>query len=290
MSKANILVQFDTDEQPSLFDSVVAIDSSVDHLFQYGGIHTKNVEALVHGAMFTRGAKDLSHTAIYVGGSNVKDGEDVLKKIQDCFFGPMRVSVMLDSNGSNTTAAAAVIAAARHLDLANSQFTVLAASGPVGRRVALLLAHSGAEVNIVSRSSDRAAEVAASLTTQVPEAEVASFSNDQITDSLAGSHGVISAGAAGVELITEQVWKEATSLKVAVDLNAVPPLGIQGIDIGDKAVDHHGVTCYGAIGVGGTKMKIHKESIRRLFQQNDLVLDALSIFAVGEDLEEEGKA
>ena len=75
--------------------------------------------------------------------------------------------------------------------------------------------------------------------------------------------------------------RNAGGLQVAIDLNAVPPAGIGGIQPQDKAAERDGQICYGAIGVGGTKMKIHKAAIRRLFKANDLVLDAEEIYALG---------
>ena len=117
---SRILLQLDTDLHPSSFDSVVAIDSGVDHLLQYGNVQAESVTSLVHGAMFTRGGEDLSQTAIFIGGSNVHAAEDLLKSVSKVFFGPVRVSVMLDANGCNTTAAAAVVAASRHISLRNA--------------------------------------------------------------------------------------------------------------------------------------------------------------------------
>jgi hypothetical protein len=70
-----ILIQLDTDPQPSVFDRVVAVDAGVEELFSYGGVTVENVEPLVHGAMFTRGPADLKNTAIFVGGSDVAAGE-----------------------------------------------------------------------------------------------------------------------------------------------------------------------------------------------------------------------
>lgn len=124
-----ILIQLDTDSQPSSFDRVVAVDAGVDELFSYGGVTPENVEPLVHGAIFTRGPADLKNTALFIGGSNVAAGEAVLEKVLKTFFGPMRVSVMMDSNGSNTTAAAAVLAASKHLDLAATEALVLGGTG-----------------------------------------------------------------------------------------------------------------------------------------------------------------
>jgi hypothetical protein len=95
---------------------------------------------------------------------------------------------------------------------------------------------------------------------------------------------VIAAGAAGVELLSKEVWQTSNALKVAIDLNAVPPAGIGGIEVTDAGQERHGVICYGAIGVGGIKMKIHRAAIQRLFTANNLILDAEEIFAIGREL------
>ncbi len=130
----SILVQLDTDPQPSVFDRVVAVDAGVDQLFSHGGATPETVESLVHGAIFTRGIPDLSRTAIFVGGSDVAAGERVFAAVQQAFFGSMRVSVMMDSNGSYTTAAAAVLRARRHVPLAGSVAVVFTASLPLSSK------------------------------------------------------------------------------------------------------------------------------------------------------------
>jgi methylenetetrahydrofolate/methylenetetrahydromethanopterin dehydrogenase (NADP+) len=95
---------------------------------------------------------------------------------------------------------------------------------------------------------------------------------------------VIAAGAPGVELLPDKIRRDCEQLKVAIDLNAVPPAGIGGISPHDKAAERDGQICYGAIGVGGLKMKLHKAALRRLFESNDLVLDAEEIFALGREV------
>src|SRR5262249_35928977 len=146
MDKRKILIQLDTDPHPSVFDRVVAIDAGAEELFSYGNVRPEQVRSLVHGAIFTRGPKDLKHTAIFIGGSDVVAGEQLLAEVRKHMlpaFG-LQVSVLLDANGANTTAAAAVRVAARHLDLASTRAVVLGATGPVGQRAALLLARQGA--------------------------------------------------------------------------------------------------------------------------------------------------
>src|SRR5262245_5951093 len=172
MSAAKILLCFDTDVQPSVFDAVVAIDAGVDQLLRHGGVKPDAVRDLVYGAMFTRGPADLKNTAIFIGGADVAAGELALAKTRECFFGPMRVSVMLDSNGANTTAAAAVLSARKHLNLAGEIVTVLAATGSVGRRVVRLLAREGAVVRVASRQLDRAQQVCDQIRKVIPDAQL----------------------------------------------------------------------------------------------------------------------
>ncbi len=283
-----ILIQLDTDPQPSTFDRVVAIDADVDHLFSYGGVSPETVESIVHGAIFTRGMKDLANTAIFIGGSNVAAGEALLKRVRDAFFGPLRVSVMMDSNGSNTTAAAAVLLAGKHLPSAGITAVILAGTGPVGLRAAQLLATGGARVRLASRSLDRAAQACKTIcSTLAMNADVTPCETEKIDNlerACQGADLVIAAGAAGTELLPANLRKSLSSLKVAIDLNAVPPAGIAGIEVVDKGIERDGVICYGAIGVGGLKMKIHKAVLRKLFEANDQILECGGIYALGETL------
>ena len=287
MSLAKILLCLDTDPQPSVFDAVVAVDAGVDQLLRHSAVTPDAVRNLVYGAMFTRGPADLKNTAVFIGGTDVEAGEKLLKKAQDCFFGPMRVSLMLDSNGANTTAAAAVLSAAKHVSLAGATVTVLGATGSVGRRVVRLLAREGAIVRVASRQLGRAKEVCETVGKLAISAQLVPYEtrdDASVREAVADAAVVIAAGAPGIELMSEAVRRECKQLKVAIDLNAVPPVGIGGIQPQDKAADHDGQICYGAIGVGGLKMKLHKAAIRRLFDSNDLVLDADEILGLGKTI------
>jgi hypothetical protein len=287
MSKPKILLQLDTDPQPSVFDAVVAADSGVDVLLRHGGVTPENVVGLVHGAIFTRGPDDLKHTAIFIGGSKVDAGAALLDKIRKVFVGPLRVSVMMDSNGANTTAAAAVLAVLKHVDPRRATVAVLGATGPVGFRAVWLLARQRATVRVCSRSLERATEVCRSVGQAQPEANVTPHAASTPEETAAAVHGatvILSAGAAGVRLLSPSVFQQLPGLQVAIDLNAVPPAGIEGIDPMDKAEVRGRIVCYGAVGVGGTKMKIHKAALAKLFTSNNLILDANEIFALGQTI------
>ncbi|HUG18889.1 MAG TPA: bifunctional NADP-dependent methylenetetrahydromethanopterin dehydrogenase/methylenetetrahydrofolate dehydrogenase, partial [Planctomycetaceae bacterium] len=208
-------------------------------------------------------------------------------QVHKTFFGPVRVSTMMDSNGSNTTAAAAVLSAGLHLKFEGVNATILGGTGPVGVRAAELLARRGAKVKLYSRTLSRAESAVHALSGKVDGASLEAAelkSGEELSAELEGTELLIAAGAAGVQFLAEVELKKIMSLKVAVALNAVPPVGLGGIDVMEKAVESDGVFRYGAIGIGGLKMKIHKAAIEQLFSSNDRVLDTEEIYALGSEL------
>jgi len=106
----------------------------------------------------------------------------------------------------------------------------------------------------------------------------------QLAPALGGAELLLNAGLAGVQLVPRAAWGHVRSLRAVVDLNAVPPLGIEGIEVTDSAVDRNGVKTFGALGVGNFKMKVHKRCVAKLFERSDLVLDAESIGEVAREL------
>ena len=281
-----LLIQLDSSQHPSVFDQVVAHDGGADEVMSYGGVTEDAVRDLVHGAIFTRGPKDLHNTAIFIGGTDMSVGERLLSKVKKSFFGPMRVSVMLDSNGSNTTAVAAVSRiqqAAGSVD--SKRILVMAGSGPVGIRAAGLLAKAGAQVTVTTR---RKADGSLSARIQerfgVTVGEVTMADASGAAAALEDAEVFLSAGPAGVCLVPKDAWMGRAGLRVAVDVNAVPPLGVEGIEVTDNAVERGGVTTFGALGVGNLKMKIHKACIARLFEKHDQVLDAETIAEIARQL------
>jgi hypothetical protein len=281
-----LLLQLDSSPHPSSFDQVVAHDGGADAVMSYGRVTEADVRDLVHGAIFTRGPKDLHHTAIFIGGTDMAVGETLLKAVTKTFFGPMRVSVMLDSNGSNTTAVAAVakLVQAAGGDVRGRRAVITAATGPVGLRAAGLLAKAGARVTLTSRRAIDDATLAGlreRFGGTIGAAVVGHAS--AMPAVLDGADLLLNTGPAGVCLVPQAAWA-GTTLKAVADLNAVPPLGIEGVDVMDGGVVRHGAVAFGALGVGSLKMKVHKACIARLFERNDHVLDAETIADVAREL------
>jgi methylenetetrahydrofolate/methylenetetrahydromethanopterin dehydrogenase (NADP+) len=151
--------------------------------------------------------------------------------------------------------------------------------------VARLLAREGALVRVGSRQMARAAIVCDEIRAKVSSAQLepaGTGSSQELAAALGGRRLVVAAGAASAVLLPRSAHAACPSLQVAIDLNAVPPLGIEGVEMTDRGVERDGVTSYGAIGVGDTKMKVHKAAIAQLFERNDLVLDAEEIYQLAQ--------
>jgi hypothetical protein len=282
-----LLLQLDSSRLPSVFDRVVAYDAGADVVLSYGAVAESDVRDLVHGCIFTRGPKDLKHTAIFIGGADMAAGELLLAAARKAFFAPFMVSLMLDSNGSNTTAVAAVAKMLEAAgDVRGKRALVVAGTGPVGLRAAGLLAKAGADVLITSRKTEAGARARDVVTRRfggtVRSAPLAT--SGDAAQALDGVTLVLNAGPAGVQLVPKSAWAGRAGLRVAADVNAVPPLGLEGIDAMDDGVTKDGVICFGALAIGNLKMKVHKACIARLFERNDLVLDAETIADVAREL------
>jgi len=281
-----LLYQFDTDALPSVFDNVVGYDGGADHVSAYGAITADSVGGLVEGAIFTRALKNKKHTAIFIGGGNMPAGEAVLAAVRKKFFAQFRVSVMFDSNGCNTTASAAVAWLAHGRSLAGKRAVVLAGTGPVGQRAAALLAHEGASVAITGRKREvvQAAceRIHARFGIVVDAIEAPTLAERGAA--IDGAHIVLATGAAGVALLDAKQWQDSPALELLADANASPPAGIDGVSASDRGASKHGKILFGALGFGALKLTLQRACVARLFEQNDLLLDAEEIYALAKTL------
>jgi len=281
-----LLLQLDSSRLPSVFDQVVAYDAGADRIMSQGGVTESEVRDLVHGCIFTRSPKDMKNTAIFIGGADMLAGEKLLIAATKAFFANFRVSTMLDSNGSNTTAVAAVVKIAKALggSVKGRKIVVTAGTGPVGTRAAGLFAKAGADVTITSRKPEDGERVSAEICKRFGGTvrSIALREPSQAAAAVEGCEVLLNAGPAGVMLIPRAAW--AGKLKVVVDLNALPPLGVEGVEVNDDGETREGAIAFGALGVGNFKMKLHKECIARLFTRSDLVLDAETIEDVAKEL------
>ena len=274
-----LLLHCDTDPHACSFDGIVARDAGADDVLAYGGVTPESLPGLLRGAMFTRGPSDLKNTAVFLGGSSLAAARELLRVCEETFFGPMRVSVLFDASGSQTTATAAVVKLKSHLE--DGEPVVVAGYGPVGATAAELLDGLGHPVTLCGRNPDKLAAA------QSGGIDGALFGSDELQAKLAEARGLIAAGGEGVTMLPD--WADQTpKLACAIDLNAVPPAGLPGIDVQDEAAAkdglRDGLVVYGALGVGGFKMKLHKRAVAALFEANDQVITAKELYDLADSV------
>lgn len=216
-------------------------------------------------------------------------GQNLLLAVQKVFIADygFQVSVMLDSNGSNTTAAAGVAKLASSMQLAGKKAVVLAGTGPVGQRVAVMLAQEGADVSITSRDINRAQQTCQNIQDNfgIKLHPVIAVDSNARAKSIVAANIVFATGAAGVELLKAKHWENNPHIQIMADANATPPLGIGGTNMLDKGVVRNGKIIWGAIGFGTLKLAVHKACISRLFTNTTQVLDAQAIFQLAKTMD-----
>lgn len=299
-----ILIQLDNDRFASTFDCIVAYDAGADIVQSYGGVTPPDVRGLILSAFFTRGIPDLKNLAAWIGGSDVDVGEQLLKEARGAFFGPFKISLMLDSNGCNTTASTAIAKLVRQTDLCGKVALVIG-PGPVGLRAAVLLAGEGCRVYLTSIPSQLLAERFNKELAQrtLVSARKAAEAFHQSSTAAGGSilvadiHGfaeleslmdeadvLVAAGPAGLCMLPRTSWLTRPNLKWLLDFNLTEPLGIEGIKPGDDFAEYDGKRALGALAIGNPKMKVHKACIEKLFERNDLVLDTEGVYSIAKQL------
>lgn len=281
-----LLYHFDTDPIPSVFDSVVAYDGGADNVTQLSGVNEENCSGLVDGAIYTRAPNDKKNTAIFIGGSDLIAGQNLFKTVQKQFFDKFRVSIMLDSNGCNTTAAAGVALLNKATSLQGKIAVVLAGTGPVGQRAAVLLAKSGAVVRLTSRKQSRSEEACDEMKNRfgVHMTPMQASDAETTNKAMTGAQIVFGAAKAGIQLLDANQWKNHPTLELIADVGTAQVLGFEGIDMMDKYTERHGKIIFGGIGIGALKLKLHRACIAQLFKTNDQVLDAEAIYDVAQKM------
>ena len=278
-----ILIQLDTDQHPSSFDAIAAYDADVDIVLGYGEITAQNLAGVVQGAMFPRGPEGLANTAFWVGGSKVRDGEAVFEAARKLFFKPFKPSIMLDSDGSNTTAAAGVARVRASIELDGSRAAVIGV-GPVGLRTAELLLREGAEVTLFTFPPD-VMEGGHRRASGIPVAQEAGFevlepaSSDELDAALADRVAIFAAGPAATQILRRGGWAQK-GVRVVIDYSAAEPVGVEGVDRMDNLEEQDGVLKLGALAVGGPKMKLQKRCVQRMFETKGTVLDLEGVYDV----------
>jgi methylene-tetrahydromethanopterin dehydrogenase len=278
-----ILHMFTPGAQMSPFDVNMAADAGWQIVVPYCHVGLDGVAAMTQDTVFSRGPKGAARSGIFIGGRDALLAADMLERAKSVMFKPFVVSLLADPSGAYTTAAAMVACVEAALNkhgaagagdgkkqgLAGQRVVVLGGTGPVGRVAGVLAAQAGARVWLSSRGGEGAAQAAAQETGARFGVELHGASGADVNAlraSIAEADVILACAAAGVQVLSAQDLGVATALKVAADLNAVPPAGIEGLGAMDdaKPLPGSGAVGIGALAVGNVKYQTQHRLLLRM--------------------------
>ena len=271
-----LLFYLDTDVKASPFDICTAYDVGYDAVIPYENVTPEDANTIVQDALLSRGPKGVQHTAFLIGGKNAERAEEVFKAVKDAMFPPFKTSIIVDPAGAYTTAAAMVAKAESALvesKLGELKYKTCAilGTGAVGQIAAVLLAKLGCNVMIVSLNPKRVdgkehAENVAKLLAKDHGVQVQGIfapTPASKIEVIKKADVVMCAGIKGVRLIDKDMLNEVKHIKVLLDINAVPPFGVEGIELKDDMKEMMpGIFTIGALTIGNLKHKLEKEILR----------------------------
>ncbi len=292
MERPFILHMFTPGRQMSPFDINMAADAGYQIIVPYCDVGPDAIPGLTQDTIFSRGPKGVARTGIFIGGRDALLAADMLERSKAAMVKPFVVSLMADPSGAYTTAAAMVAcvetALRRHhaLGLEGQRVVILGGTGPVGRIAGVIAAQAGAEVFLSSRNGIDVAEEAAKLTGQRFGVTLHGLSGGDpaaVRASIASADVLLACAAAGVQVVSAEALTFAKRLKVAADVNAVPPEGIAGVGVMDDAAPLAGTSAVGigALAVGNVKYQTqHRLLVQMQQAEKALVLSFPEAFAV----------
>jgi methylene-tetrahydromethanopterin dehydrogenase len=271
-----ILFFLDTDKRASPFDICMAYDAGYSVVVPYENVTPEEAKKIVQDAIFSRDPKGVKRTCFFIGGKDMEKAEDVLKVVRESMFPPFQTNVIIDPAGSYTTATAMVakvedaIEKAKLGNLKDKKVAVFG-TGAVGRVAAILLAKLGCQVMIVSPNPDRkdGEEYMAKLANLLRERYgvdvegVFAPTDAKKAEIVKNADVILCAAMAGVRIITKEMLSESRFVKVIADVNAVPPLGVEGMKLDDNIREFMpGIFGIGPITIGRLKYKLEQEILR----------------------------
>ncbi|WP_262966508.1 NAD(P)-dependent methylenetetrahydromethanopterin dehydrogenase [Methylobacter psychrophilus] len=294
MEKRSILHMLDPMPNNSPFDINMAMDAGFDVLMPYSNVKLDSIYRLTQDAIFSRGPTGVKRTGIFIGGRDLGLAMDMLDASQQAMVPPFEVSVFADPSGAFTTAAALVACVEKELkskhgkELKDCTALVFGGTGPVGIATGIIASLAGAKTVLVDHLLLETAEDIAKAYNRrfgcTLKGACAGSEADKI-ELVATADIIFCVAKAGVQVLSSAVLKEARQLKVAGDVNAVPPMGIEGIKRSDLGVpliyatNAQGAVGVGALAVGNVKYKLQNEMLKLMLETDKpLYLDFREAF------------
>lgn len=300
MEKRSILHMFDPMPHNSPFDINMAMDAGFDIMMPYSNVKLESVHGLVQDAIFSRGPSGVKKTGIFIGGRNIGTAVDMMESCKNAMVPPFEVSVFADPSGAFTTAAALVASVEKQLkekhgkELKDCHGVVFGGTGSVGIATGVIAALAGADITLTDHLSvDTALAVANEYNGRFGCKMKGTYASSDADKARLITHAdiVFCTAKAGIQVISADVLDDAKQLKVAGDVNAVPPLGIEGIKrshMGEPlthAINSKGAVGIGALAVGNVKYQLQNILLKLMLETDKpLYLDFRDAFAKAREL------
>lgn len=292
MKDPYLLHIFNPTKNVSPFDVNMAYEAEFDGVIPYSEVTLEEVHALTQDTIFSRGPTGVKRTGIFIGGREFGQAMDMFRRAKAAMVPPFEVSVFADPSGAITTAAAMIACVEEWSkrqdkgDLKGKKIHIIGGTGPVGVCAGILAASCGAEVYLVSHRGADAAQTIADDYNKRYNVEMIGEdggSEEAHDKYLPDTDIVIGSAKAGLQVLSKKQIASAGKLIVAADVNAVPPLGLEGVDVHDmgKVLDFSPSKAVGigALAIGNIKYKVHYHMFELMKQADKpLYLDHVRAF------------
>ena len=283
MASPNILHMVTPLKHMSPFDVNMALDAGYNAVIPYAQVTLEEIRGLVQDAIFSRSPGDGPRTGFFIGGKNAILALDMLSEAWEAMVPPFAISVFADPAGSFTTAAAMVACVQKKLiektgtALRGRNAVVFGGTGVVGFCSAVIAALEGANVSLAGHDGDmRVKRAAADMQSRfnVRVQGVDGSSEEKRCAVVADAHVILCAGPAGVRVISSQVLGAASQLLVVADVNAVPPPGVEGINVQDNGVPIPGTSAVGIgpLAIGNIKYQTESGLFRTMIASDKAIM------------------
>ncbi|MBM3351268.1 MAG: methylenetetrahydromethanopterin dehydrogenase [Betaproteobacteria bacterium] len=278
--KVSILHLFTAAKNVSPFDVNMAYDAGFDKLMPYTNVTATEVTGLTQDAIFSRGMSGVRREAIFIGGRDIDLAMEMLEASKKAMFPPFSCSVFADPSGAFTTAAAMIAKVEAQLkisfgeDLSGKLVSIFGCTGPVGSCVGIIAAKYGAKVQMVAHSTVVAVEPKVATWNakyQVNMQVVDGTTEDKKQAILSDAEIVIASAAAGIQVISRAQLSQAKKLKIVADVNAVAPLGVEGVEASDDGVlvESTGTYGIGAFAIGQLKYMTQHQLLKQMLPSDE---------------------
>ena len=282
----------------SPFDINMAYDSGFDNVATYTNITMDEVSDLVQDIIFSRHPNDCKKTGLFIGGEDAEEAIEMLEKAKKAMVPPFQISVFADPAGSFTTAAA-MIACVKNLlltkfktDLKNKKLQIVGAKGIVGGACAVIAAQEGAKVGMIIHRdgaidpiNKRVKEYKKKYNVDLDP--IMGITDGEKTKMSEDADIILSAAKAGKEALLLKHFSTAKNLKIISDVNAVPPSGIEGLEVnsnGEK-IKNTEVLGIGALAVGQIKAQVQHKLLKLMCESDEPVfLDFRVAYKIAQEI------